>query len=70
MRDLFAQHEQNSLPWLCAGDFNEILFHHEKEGGVPRSQACLDRFKEALEDCDFLDLGFASVVFTYSRLYP
>lgn len=26
-----------SIPWLCVGDFNEILFHHEKEGGVPRS---------------------------------
>jgi hypothetical protein len=21
------------IPWLCAGDFNEILYHHEKEGG-------------------------------------
>jgi hypothetical protein len=21
------------IPWLCAGDFNEILFSYEKEGG-------------------------------------
>lgn len=55
----------NPLPWLCAGDFNEILFHHEKEGGVPKNQACLDRFKEALEDCDLHDLGFAGDVFTW-----
>lgn len=20
------------IPWPCAGDFNEILYHHEKEG--------------------------------------
>jgi hypothetical protein len=20
------------IPWLCAGDINEVLFHHEKEG--------------------------------------
>jgi exonuclease III len=39
-----------SIPWLCVGDFNEILFHHEKEGGVPRSQVCLDRFKGVLEE--------------------
>lgn len=32
LRDLYAQHAVNPLPWLCAGDFNEILFHHEKEG--------------------------------------
>lgn len=30
MRDLYAQED---LAWLCAEDFNEILFQHEKEGG-------------------------------------
>lgn len=34
LRDLYAQED---LPWLSAGDFNEILFHHEKEGGCPWS---------------------------------
>jgi exonuclease III len=31
-------------PWLCLGDFNEILLACEKEGGVPRGQGCMDRF--------------------------
>lgn len=26
---------QNNKPWLCAGDFNEVLFSWEKEGGCP-----------------------------------
>lgn len=65
MHCLFQQYENNPLPWLCAGDFNEILFHHEKEGGVTRSQACLDRFKEALELCGLEDLGFVGDVFTW-----
>jgi hypothetical protein len=65
LKDLFVGHEQNPMPPLCAGDFNEILYHHEKEGGVPRSQACLDRFKEVLEDCHLHDLGFVGNVFAW-----
>jgi hypothetical protein len=29
-------------PWLCAGDFNEILYNHEKEGGKCRPQSYMD----------------------------
>ena len=29
-------HGRMHKPWLALGDFNEILFHHEKEGGRPR----------------------------------
>lgn len=57
--------DSDSLPWLCAGDFNEILFQHEKEGGKPRPQACLDCFKGALEVCDLEDLGFTGDIFTW-----
>lgn len=28
--------QQITLPWLCAGDFNEITKSHEKLGGRPR----------------------------------
>lgn len=45
-------------PWLFMGDFNEILLSCEKEGGVPRPQACMDKFREVLEDCGLHDLGF------------
>ncbi|KAE8774428.1 hypothetical protein D1007_53200 [Hordeum vulgare] len=42
-------HNQASLPWVCAGDFNEVLFADEKEGGNEKTQACMGRFGEALE---------------------
>jgi hypothetical protein len=32
MRDLNGQH--GGGPWLCAGDFNEVLFAHEKRGEI------------------------------------
>jgi exonuclease III len=57
--------DNEQLPWMCVGDFNEVLFHHEKEGGVPRAQSCLDRFKGALEVCDLDDLGFTGDIFTW-----
>jgi len=35
-------HRRVSLPWLCGGDFNEILKTHEKSGGRVRP---MDRWK-------------------------
>jgi hypothetical protein len=52
-------------PWLCVGDFNEVLMEGEKECGPKRNQVCMDRFKEALEDCDLNDLGFEGDPFTW-----
>ena len=62
MREL---HRKLSLPWLCCGDFNEILFNHEKEGGPPRAERCMEKFRQALEDCELHDLGFVGDAFTW-----
>jgi hypothetical protein len=52
-------------PWLLVGDFNEILFAHEKEGGKPRRQQQMDSFREALELCGVEDLGYEGDCFTW-----
>jgi exonuclease III len=44
-------------PWLCLGDFNEILMSYEKEGGNPRPHGCMENFQEALEECSLDGLG-------------
>jgi len=64
-RALRALNAARRHPWLCMGDFNEILVGHEKEGGVARPQICMDRFREVLEECSLDDLGFAGDPFTW-----
>ena len=58
-------HATLSLPWVCAGDFNGVLFAHEKEGGLPRSEATMEKFRRAMEDYDLHDLGYVGDVFTW-----
>ncbi|KAE8790954.1 hypothetical protein D1007_34768 [Hordeum vulgare] len=57
-------HNQASLPWLCARDFNEVLLAEEKEGGREKDQACMEKFKEDLEFFGLEDLGFEGDKFT------
>jgi hypothetical protein len=56
MRELKAQYD---LPWAIIGDFNEIMFSHEKDGGNPRLEPFMQAFRDALED-----LGFSGDPFT------
>ena len=64
VRTLKQQHQEGRA-WLCLGDFNENLSNDEKVGGVPRGQAYMDHFREALSFCELQDLGFAGDMFTW-----
>jgi hypothetical protein len=57
----------NNLPWLIMGDFNEISFSHEKEGGNPRPQVYMQAFRDAMNDCELEDIGFVGNHFTWKR---
>ena len=48
---------QFDLPWLCAGDFNEIVRGSEKKGGSSRSHAQMQLFRDAIDECGSLDMG-------------
>ena len=56
-----------SLPWLCAGDFNEILRSHEKKGGRARPEVQMRDFCETLDECGFSNLGFIGKKFTLCK---
>lgn len=36
------------IPWMCAGDFNEILFDHEKMGRSLRREDRMKDFRHCL----------------------
>lgn len=51
--------------WLCLGDFNELLYQHEKQGLAKRSYQQMERFREAVDACGLSDLGFQGSKFTW-----
>ena len=58
-------HQQNSLPWCCVGDYNELTSTDEKVGGVIRLERQMQEFRDAIDYCGFIDLGFVGEPFTW-----
>ncbi|GMJ07054.1 hypothetical protein HRI_004374500 [Hibiscus trionum] len=56
-----------SLPWVVAGDFNEIAYSFEKMGGCVRSERQMFDFRDALQKCDLADLGFTGLWYTWEK---
>jgi hypothetical protein len=54
----------HNLPWMIAGDFNEILTSNEKFSSSPASQRRISCFHNCLDSCNLLDLGFNGPRFT------
>ncbi|XP_016669937.1 uncharacterized protein [Gossypium hirsutum] len=55
------------LPWFVCGDFNEIMYGHEKRGGLPREERHMDAFRTLLTDCHLVDVGYIGNWFTWKR---
>ena len=55
------------MPWVIAGDFNELLLSEDKFGGraVNVNRSLL--FKDSLDKCNMLDIGFAGPRFTWTN---
>jgi hypothetical protein len=62
---LQSLHQQLSLPWLCMGDFNELFSMNEKLGGPVRSSRQMQDFRDAIDECGFVDLGYQGSPFTW-----
>ena len=66
--ELATLNRKFQLPWLCYGDFNEILSRDEKMGGAPRPQRQMDGFREVVNACGFKDLGYCGPDFTWCNM--
>ena len=53
-----------SGPWVCVGDFNEIVEAKEQFGGLRRAKGSMEAFKETLAFCGLNDLGANGPFFT------
>ncbi|MBA0645641.1 hypothetical protein Goklo_013708 [Gossypium klotzschianum] len=47
-----------SFLWMVCKDFNEIMYMHEKKGGILRDERRMEDFHNTLADCSLIDLGF------------
>jgi hypothetical protein len=62
---LQAMRGTSNLPWLVVGDFNEALWQFEHLTHTPRSETQMMAFRDTLQMCGLVDLGFMGVPFTY-----
>lgn len=60
----------HNLPWLMLGDFNEVLCGDDKFGGNSVNINRALEFKECLDECNMLDLGFAGPKYTWTNCWP
>ena len=55
------------MPWCYFGDFNELLKVGDKRGGAPWSHNQMQQFRDVLDHCGFVDLGFLGPTFNVER---
>lgn len=58
---------KSNLPWLVAGDFNEILSLSEKRGLHGHPVNLMNDFNKALDDCFLFDMGIKGRFFTWEK---
>jgi len=55
----------NTLPWVCADDFNEIIYPLEKVGKRKADPYRLFSFRAVLHDCSLMELESKDCKFTW-----
>ena len=56
----------SNLPWLCVGDFNEVLSVTKKQGGLDKASRQIDNFQCCINSCGLKNIGYMGSWFTWS----
>ena len=51
----------------CMGDFNEVLRPEEQEGIGERSNAQIQQFRDAVDICMLMDIGYQGQFWTFEK---
>ena len=65
--NLIKTAELHDMPWVLASDFNEPLTEEDKFGGRVVSVNRLLLFKDCLDKCNMIDIGFSGPRFTWTN---
>jgi hypothetical protein len=55
----------STLPWLCIGDFNEVLRPDKHEGIGHHTLTQMQGFRDMVDMCSLIDLGFSGSFWTW-----
>lgn len=56
-----------TYPWICFGDFNEILNPNEKMGGNDKNLSMVAEFRDAVRECKLVNIECRGYPFTWSN---
>lgn len=56
-----------NLPWCALGDFNTVLYDHEKVGGGSVICSSCQTFNHCIDVCQLVDLGYNGPTFTWKK---
>ena len=66
-RDLGNIATSMDKPWCVVGDFNSYLCSDDKWGGGPPNWTAMNQFKECIQECNLIDIGFKGPKYTWER---
>lgn len=55
------------LPWILAGEFNEVLYEPEKRGGNGCDLSSIQGFRDVVAACELKDMGCTGYRYTWSN---